>query len=1084
MLDSLPSLPAHISTHWTPPSDELLKRSDLVLPHLFAYHAIHNPNYPFFVYNDGVQNTWVTYSEVNAAMTRAARYFLTTAGPHPDSGPGATPRVVAVMANSDSIVYLTTILGLLRAGFTGFLVSTRNAPVAVADMMQRTDTALALVSADASMQALARGALELLAESGASQPMMHVMPTLQDLYPALASGGRAARSPFESDVVLPDVFPASQGVIMHSSGSTGHPKPIKWNNARLTFWGEGIMRNSPSLTGAVLAAHSVPLFHGMGALTYAGGPFVGLIVGVFEPKSPPTVPTPDLTWNGIVAVNADFSFTVPSFVEQWAQDPTKVSVMKTIKGLVFGGAALNEDVGNSLASQGVSLYTMYGATEVGLFNDVASHLPGLDWLYWTPSPSTRCEFMPVGDGTFEVVAYSDPRHPLPKTNGKIGEHDVYETNDLAVPHPTKPNFWKIVGRADEQIILSNGEKTNPIPLEKLINDDPHVKSSIIFGRGRLQNGVLVEPEEEFSIDPTNENELIAFRNKIWPTMEGVNAYAPQHSRIFKEMILVAHPLKPFQLNSKGYPRRSVMIGEYKDEIDALYRAVEESAQTDIPSPTEWTEISTYAFVKAVVEAILQRSLADDVDVFRNGSDSLQATWIRNTITAAVRATRPAKASRLTANMVFSYPTIASLSAAVFGAVTGDGDGETHTPKDLWKYIEKYSANFPARPEALKEREAGAKDVVVITGTTGGFGCDALEHLLREENVAKVYAFNRRGSDAMARQRTQFAKRGLDESLLDSAKFTMVEANLHEPGFGIDGALLNEIRGLVSHVLLNAWKVNFNMSLQSFEVDMQGARNFIDLSLSSPYAVAPTVLLASSIGVFSNYNLSTPVPEVQISDPQCPFGSGYAESKWVTEHVLENAAKQTGIRTVVVRLGQITSDKLGYWNEKEWLPSLVKTALFQHCLPGIEGTVSWFPAYEAAKAFVEMRHSSEPVLHLIHPRPVPYNTLVAPIAAELGVPLVPYAEWLAKLRASIAAVTGTSAEIETLAANPALRLLPFFEAAKVPEGAATAGREPMGIVELSTEKAVQVSKALADLPQMDAARATRWVAAWKKAGFLV
>ena len=37
-------------------------------------------------------------------------------------------------------------------------------------------------------------------------------------------------------------------------------------------------------------------------------------------------------------------------------------------------------------------------------------------------------------------------------------------NDLAIPHPTRPGLWKIVGRADEQIVLSNGEKTNPVPL--------------------------------------------------------------------------------------------------------------------------------------------------------------------------------------------------------------------------------------------------------------------------------------------------------------------------------------------------------------------------------------------------------------------------------------------------------------------------------------------------------------------------------------------------------------------------------------------------------------------------------------------
>ena len=60
-----------------------------------------------------------------------------------------------------------------------------------------------------------------------------------------------------------------------------------------------------------------------------------------------------------------------------------------------------------------------------------------------------------------------------------------------------------------------------------------------------------------------------------------------------------------------------------------------------------------------------------------------------------------------------------------------------------------------------------------------------------------------------------------------------------------------------------------------------------------------------------------------------------------EHTLQNVAEQTDVRTVVVRLGQVSGDKLGYWNEKEWFPSLVKSALYQHCLPALEGVRSLF-----------------------------------------------------------------------------------------------------------------------------------------------
>ena len=141
-------------------------------------------------------------------------------------------------------------------------------------------------------------------------------------------------------------------------------------------------------------------------------------------------------------------------------------------------------------------------------------------------------------------------------------------------------------------------------------------------------------------------------------------------------------------------------------------------------------------------------------------------------------------------------------------------------------------------------------------------------------------------------------------------------------------------------------------------------------------------------------------------------------------------------------------------------------------------MSWFPAYEAAKAFTEMRNSQEPILHLVHPRPVTWHSLITPIAAELNVPLVSYDEWLSALESSAAA--GSANEVDAMAANPALRLLSFFQAQR---GVLTAAREAMGLVQLLTEKSTKVSEALANLPELNAERAKAWVAAWKKAGFL-
>ena len=38
--------------------------------------------------------------------------------------------------------------------------------------------------------------------------------------------------------------------------------------------------------------------------------------------------------------------------------------------------------------------------------------------------------------------------------------------DIIEPHPSRSGLWKVVGRVDDQIMHSNGEKTNPGPLGK------------------------------------------------------------------------------------------------------------------------------------------------------------------------------------------------------------------------------------------------------------------------------------------------------------------------------------------------------------------------------------------------------------------------------------------------------------------------------------------------------------------------------------------------------------------------------------------------------------------------------------------
>ncbi len=130
-------------------------------------------------------------------------------------------------------------------------------------------------------------------------------------------------------------------------------------------------------------------------------------------------------------------------------------------------------------------------------------------------------------------------------------------------------------------------------------------------------------------------------------------------------------------------------------------------------------------------------------------------------------------------------------------------------------------------------------------------------------------------------------------------------------------------------------------------------------------------------------------------------------------------------------------------------------------------MSFIPGYPAARAFTEMRKSpAGSILHLVHPRPVPWRTIVAPIAEELGVPMVPFGTWLAALE-QLASRKGA----QVVEQNPAVLLLTFFK------------RKPVSLLGLDTRNACAESNTLDTMDELGDEIARKWVAGWRASGFL-
>lgn len=87
-----------------------------------------------------------------------------------------------------------------------------------------------------------------------------------------------------------------------------------------------------------------------------------------------------------------------------------------------------------------------------------------------------------------------------------------------------------------------------------------------------------------------------------------------------QMIIIASPSKPFVYTAKMTARRQAILKDYDNEINALYDAVEQTSQVDIPSPSEWTPSQSLDYVRRVVHKVMTQKLADGVDIFQHGCD--------------------------------------------------------------------------------------------------------------------------------------------------------------------------------------------------------------------------------------------------------------------------------------------------------------------------------------------------------------------------------------------------------------------------------------------------------------------------------
>lgn len=1022
----------------------------------YDWHIRHSPDHEIYRFGE---DGCVTWRNGVRAVYRAAELVRGLA-----AGAG-NPVRFAVLATADCISVATLIGGLMRAGYAPFLPSPRISPPMLGEMLQKAGITHVFCSRDSATAKLARDAVATVNCSIAFLQL----PGFEELFN-------------EGDVVVPPpICPGmyDTAVIIHSSGSTATPKLLRVSFS--TFASAGICPwcHEIDIGSAVMNVAALPMYHLMGLFHLSFAAYCGTTIAVFPPSIPPVVARPETLLESSSETRSTAIFIMPSILESISLVPERVEALAKLDLVFSGGASLNTAAGDRLVAGGVKLMVCYGMSETGNLSAMFHKPLERDWQWIRLAQFAKCHYKDLGDGSYELIVISHDGHHIDTPNCEVDGHPAIATKDVVVRHPSDPLLFRTVGRLDDQIVLSTGEKTNAIPLEAILHSDPRIEYAVMFGRSRPHNGVLIMPHGCYSFDPSDSERLDEFKESIWPTVERMNRAASSHSRLMRQMIIVASPSKPFVINeTKRTVVRLQVIAAYQDEINAAYESFDSATAAAFPLPALWSTGETLSFVRKIVQRIIPAVENDNDDLIDVGCDSMKAALIHNQILGALRASS-VSVSSVPADVVYRYPTVVDL--AHFVSTVGSGSNSAAGLKkfkveELEDMLAKYSQDFQTHapvPESLTNRSDSGGPVFLVTGTTGGLGANLLAQLLAMPDVLRVFALNRpapSSSSSLERHVAKFSDRGLDTALLGSDALVLLEGDTSRDDLGLPKEWYDELRRSVTHIIHSAWPVNFNYAVKSFDPAVRGARNLVDLALKSTLSTPAKFIFISSISVSRNASSesSNRAPEAPIADASAVVGLGYAESKWIVERLLQAAAEQTSLKTLSIRVGQVAGGTNGCWNANDWVPVIVRSARRMGCLPDCGSDIAWIRLHEAAASLLEMRDASG-VLHLVHPRPVPWREIFSVFSREMEVPLVSFREWISRL---------TKPNIGDAEDLPVLRLLEFWTSL------GDAGFDTMSAMEdITSSQAQEVSPALKSMSPLTVADAGEWMNYWRLSGVL-
>jgi AMP-binding enzyme len=518
-------------------------------------------------YTAGFQK--ITFGALANAVNGVAWWITETLGPGKDF-----PTLAYIGPNDLSHNIL--IIGAVKAGYKMLLTSPRYGVEAHTRLMKALDCKNIFTSSV--ITPMSQLVQKIADEHG--NATVHQLPDLASLL-----GDKHQHFPYTKTFEEAHSEPL---VVLHTSGTTGFPKPITWTHD----WGAAFIHQRcleppegfESLDRLIIGNRLLslmPPFH-------SSHLFLGILFTFYCDSVclvPPALalPTIEVAIAATQHTQVDVIALIPPHIEQLGRSPELLETLikNGVKTLFWGGGPASKESTEKVASR-INLFNAYGSTESGMWPVIRKSGP---WDITASGdacfhPQANVEFRQQADGLFSAVVVKNTADAGVQPPFHIFKDATeFDSGDLftRLSEPGKDHLWTYYGRADELQVFQNAMKWHPTEAERQIvsENSDLIQSALLDGTNRVHVVLLLEPLPAIAteIAAMSESQKTQKRaeilDRIWPTIIKINLVTPSWVQIDRKRTVFSEAEKPLARTAKGGVQRRQAIASYEPYIQKV-----------------------------------------------------------------------------------------------------------------------------------------------------------------------------------------------------------------------------------------------------------------------------------------------------------------------------------------------------------------------------------------------------------------------------------------------------------------------------------------------------------------------------------